>query len=232
MLDEVIGSCPVKSTRCLEDRKLLNHVFEVTEGVSVSMQDIMELGEKNPASMLYDGVKSDEEFGLRHQALRLCLNGQYEKSRDAASQALAINPESAYAYYIRGQANSNLCLWDEGIKDLENAIEKRPDYYRARLELGILYFNRGLQMALIRHKGKKEVLELTGDFKKAEKTLIDAIKTGPMRSQSYDLLGRIYYLTDRQYLAKKNLEKALELDPELDETRMLVERIRKNAERM
>ncbi|MBU0761454.1 MAG: hypothetical protein KKD39_00365 [Candidatus Altiarchaeota archaeon] len=198
----------------MADRKLLNHLYDLTEDINLSMEDIACLKNDNPKSMLYVDVTSEEEFKLRHHAMRCCLNRDFQTAIESSKTALGMNPDAAYLFYIRGKAYTSLCMWDEGIKDLQKAIELKPDYFRACLELGVLYFNKGLYEKLgdknkVKMGGK--CIKLSGDFKKAEETLLKARDTDPTRPESYELLWRIYYFSGKQYLAKQNSEKAMKL---------------------
>lgn len=63
---------------------------------------------------------------------------QFEKSRVAATQAIALDKDSFMAYVYRAQANGGLKLIDEAIVDLTQAIRLRPDFavpYRERARL-------------------------------------------------------------------------------------------------
>jgi tetratricopeptide (TPR) repeat protein len=212
-------------------RELINHGFELTKNVNLSMDEIRKLSKEKPENKLYSDVKSEREFECRYMSLNSCLNRDFETALEYASEGLEMNPKSAYLHYMRGQVYSNLCRWEEGITDLEKAVDLEPNYFRAQLELAILYFNKGLYSQLGEEKDLSKEFKLDSDFKKAIDNLDEAIKSDERRSEPYELKGRIYFMCGKHFLAKENLEKALKLCPENIDSEKLLQEIKAVGEK-
>lgn len=70
------------------------------------------------------------------EASELYDSGNYGDAVQSASEAIALNPQNANAYFRRGTAYNDLKQYERAIADLDKAIELKPDYATA-------YNNRG-----------------------------------------------------------------------------------------
>lgn len=68
-------------------------------------------------------------------SLEFYLAGKYEKSIEAAQEALKINPSYADAYNNIGAAHAQLKQWNESIAACEKALELKPDFQLAKNNL-------------------------------------------------------------------------------------------------
>lgn len=122
---------------------LMREVFESTKDVKLDMRSIEKQAKENPDRMVFQGVKNPEEHQIRHHALYFSMNGDYKKAIEYANRGIGINPKSAYLFYIRGRSKGDIELFDEGIKDLDEAIKLKPDYADAFVEKGYIEQRKG-----------------------------------------------------------------------------------------
>ena len=118
--------------------QLIKEIFEATKNTKVDMKTIKELAEKHPDRLIYQEVKSPEEFQERNTALYYSMQGDYEKSIVHATAGLKINPNSVYLVYMRGRSKGDLGQFEEGLKDLTEAIKMEPKYAEAFVERGYI----------------------------------------------------------------------------------------------
>jgi len=65
---------------------------------------------------------------------------QYEKDIDDLTKVIQLNPDSAEAYYNRGEAHFHFEQYDKAIDDYTKAIELNPYYAEAYIHRGIAYY--------------------------------------------------------------------------------------------
>ncbi len=121
----------------------MREVFESTKDVKLDMRSIEKQAKENPDGMIFQGVKNPEEARIRYHALYFSMNGDYKKAIERATKGIKINPKSAYLFYIRGRSKGDIELFDEGIKDLDEAIKLKPDYADAFVERGYIEQRKG-----------------------------------------------------------------------------------------
>lgn len=121
----------------------MREVFESTKDVKLDMRSIEKLAKKNPDRMIFQGVKNPEEYRIRNHALYFSMNGDYKKVIEYANRGIEINLKSAYLFYIRGRSKGDIELFDDGIKDLDEAIKLKPDYADAFVERGYIEQRKG-----------------------------------------------------------------------------------------
>lgn len=156
------------------------------------------------ASQLDCGVYSGEpSFYAGYTQI---LQGNYSSAIFYLSEAVAINPTRAEAYFERGFAKMNikkqdanksrteLFKYDDSITDLDKAIQLKSDYYQA-------YFQRGIS--------KYE----NGDKKEAFEDFARAIEINPSYTEAYVFRGKSYVETGEFTKAISDFIKVIELDP-------------------
>lgn len=92
-----------------------------------------------PASKLDQAIIAASQNPTQENYLNLSLEfylaRKYEKSIEAAQEALKINPSYADAYNNIGAAYAQLKMWNESIAACEKALELKPDYQLAKNNL-------------------------------------------------------------------------------------------------
>lgn len=116
----------------------LKAVFELTKDVELDMKELEKQAREHPDRMIFQDVKNPKEYQLRSHVLHFLMIGDYRKAIQYATEGIEINPESAYLFYIRGRSKGYTNLFDEGIKDLNQAIKLKPDYADAFVERGYI----------------------------------------------------------------------------------------------
>jgi len=144
-----------KEPKTQED--LMRDVFESTKDVKLDMISIERRSRQSPDRMIFQSVKNPEEYQIRYHALYFSMNSDYKKAIERATKGIKINPKSAYLFYIRGRSKGDLELFDDGIKDLDEAIKLKPDYADAFVERGYIE----------QRKGNPEIAKK--DYEKAKK---------------------------------------------------------------
>ncbi len=72
-------------------------------------------------------------------ALQQQQQGRYEDAVQSLTRSIALNPDFAEAYYLRGTSYAVLEDLDSAIADLQLATRKKPDWDRAWWALGTMY---------------------------------------------------------------------------------------------
>jgi tetratricopeptide (TPR) repeat protein len=122
---------------------LMSDIFESTKDVKLDMKSIEKLAREHPDRMIFQDVKNPEEFQMRNHALYFSMNDDYKKAIEYATKGIKVNPKSAYLFYIRGRSKGDIELFDDGVKDLDEAIKLKPDYADAFVERGYIEQKKG-----------------------------------------------------------------------------------------
>lgn len=84
-----------------------------------------------------------EHRKLYRQGVEFNKAGKLEKAIAAYTKAIALKPDAAAIYYVRGRAYRQLDDLDKSIEDFSKAISLKPDYADAYNERGITYIGKG-----------------------------------------------------------------------------------------
>jgi tetratricopeptide (TPR) repeat protein len=122
--------------------------------------------------------------------------GEFEKAVAACNQALKLNPNSAIAYFTRGNAYGNLNQYERAIEDYDTAIELNPNYAAAYNNRGVAYGKLNLHERAIE------------DYDKA-------IELNPNYAEAYNNRGVAYGKLNQYERAIEDYDKAIELNPNL-----------------
>src|SRR3990167_1447222 len=71
------------------------------------------------------------------------VDGEYDKAIKAFTSAIALNPNYATAYEVRGLAYREKGQYDRAIEDYNKAIQINPDYPFAYTDRGCAYYEKG-----------------------------------------------------------------------------------------
>lgn len=119
-------------------------------------------------------------------------SGDYETAFDAIHQAIAIDPNAAWAYGSLGDISVDLQLFEQATEHYTKAIEKEPDNPRWYLSRANAYSS-------------------LGDLSEALKQQKNIIGTFPAYAPAYFEIAWLYRLTDEPQLAVDSIEKAIQL---------------------
>ena len=207
-----------------------------TEKASIYLQRILKLAKDNPevlqraadtlrkqeqytkAIEIYKQVLAiDSDFGAAYGAMgdALFRLGRYEEAIESFERSIELNtvPSSAATpFLIMAQAASKLGRSSDANKYYERAIELDPQNVRA-LE--------SLAMARFREKRYEDALRF----------ITSARDIRPEDARIYSNIGITLYHLGRLEEAIQNYEKALSLDPSMDQIRASVEQLKEQLER-
>ena len=153
---------------------------------------------------------------------------EFDKSVADYSAAIKLSPEFDEPYFGRGLAYGRNQQFKLAIKDLSKYIRRNPDSSKAYTKRGVRYIWMGkLKLAkkdLIRaiklDAGNAEANDDVGVLFAQEKQYLKAIKhfqasisSDPSYQKAYHNLALTYYLTNKNALALRNIDRALELSP-------------------
>ncbi len=124
----------------------------------------------------------------------LYTNGSLDSAIARFGQAIAMQNESAEAYYARGSALLSKRDYQRAVDDLAQAVQRKPDYADALNDLGVAYLN-------------------LGDTAQATSTFDKAIEVSPNSSLPYSNRGMIYYRERNYAKALEFQSKAISLNP-------------------
>lgn len=74
-----------------------------------------------------------------NSALTLLINGDYENSLKTINKSIAINPNNADSYYIRGNVYQKQLKNTFALSDYQRAIKLNPNHTDAIMKSGIIY---------------------------------------------------------------------------------------------
>ena len=80
---------------------------------------------------------------LYRQGVELNKKGDLEKAVEAYTRAIALKPDVAAIYYVRGRTYRQMDQLDNAIVDFSRAISLKPDYAEAYNDRGIAYIGKG-----------------------------------------------------------------------------------------
>ncbi len=184
---------------------LLDQVFASTED-SVKMAANLQAGfEKYP-----------EDDRILTQLINFYLGAkQNEKALDYLDKAILKDPENATFYYARGVLNDQSKHFDKAILDYEKAKDLNPEYFDALYNLGVIYFNKGVeQMNLANDKTdfkefEQEKTKADILFKKSLPYMEKANELKPGESGVLESLKGLYYrfeMNDKYNEVKNKLD--------------------------
>lgn len=156
--------------------------------------------------------------------------GRYEEAIEAYSRAIALEPQNAYAYYVRGDAHFDLEQYRRAIKDYNQAIALNPQNAEAYHDRGQAYsflnqhelaledYNRAIMLnsqAAYVYCSRALTYFALRAYSRAIKDYDRAIALNPQYAVAYGGRGRAYYYLGDYRHAIQNFEYALQLEPDI-----------------
>ena len=138
-----------------------------------------------------------------HQGLRYYDRGRWQEAIVAFSDAIAINPNYAVAYFGLGVTYSRLDNWEEALTYFMKTIELSPTFAHGYLGLGITYNILGFNI-------------------KAMKALKKAVLIDPLFAQARHALALCYLRNGDRASALEEYEILRDLDPDLADQLILL----------
>lgn len=89
------------------------------------------------------GAAEEQYKILYRQGVELNKKGDLKKAIDAYTKAIALKPDAAGIYFVRGRAYRQTDQLDKAIADFSTAITLKPDYAEAYNERGVTYIGTG-----------------------------------------------------------------------------------------
>jgi len=157
------------------------------------------------------------------------IKKEFDAAIEAYTNAIALNPNLAYAYSFRGFAYRGNSQYDRAILDYNKALEANPNDAEAYLSRGASYAGKGqFDMAILDYN---KALEANPNYAEAynkrglayankdqyEKAVLDhnkALEIDPNHSKTYLYRGNVYTLCGQYERAIIDFNKALEIEPD------------------
>ncbi len=169
------------------------------------------------AANLQDGFeKYPEDDRILTQLINFYLSAkQNDKALDYLDKAIVKDPENATFYYARGVLNDQSKRFDKAITDYEKAKDLNPEYFDALYNLGVIFFNQGVeQMNHANDKTdfkefEKEKAKADALFKKSLPYMERALELKPEDAGVLESLKGLYYrfeMNDRYDVVKAKLD--------------------------
>ncbi len=92
---------------------------------------------------------------------------QNDRALEYLDQAVEKDPDNATFYYARGVLNDQSKNYERAIADYKKAAELNPDYFDALYNLGVIYFNQGVEQMNVAND-KTDFKEFEQEKKKAD----------------------------------------------------------------
>jgi tetratricopeptide (TPR) repeat protein len=146
----------------------------------------------NPDANVDSALSADDYFA---QAGQKYEEGDYQGAIPLLNQAIAINPQYAYAYAGRGYIYYFLQKYQEAIADYTKAIAINPQYAEA-------YYNRGATYYYLQR------------YQEAIADYTQAIAINPQYAEAYYNRGATYYYLQRYQEAIADYTQAIAINPQ------------------
>ena len=202
------------------------------EPESKGWQNVIDGIRKAVEEMQTDVQKGTLPEWVFQQGNFLLMLGQIDRTIEAYSYAIELNPNNVSAYNNRGIAYGKKGEVDRAIEDLNTAIKLNPDYVKAYNNRGVVYGLKGdFDRAIANHntaiKRKPNYAEAynnrgiayreKGDFDRAISDFNTAIKRKPNYAEPYNNRGAAYDKKGDFDRAIEDYNKAIELNPDYAE---------------
>jgi len=169
--------------------------------------DIRQLRAKIPG-------KAVDEY---EKALKDSSKGEYSKGIERLERAVKLAPDFYEAQNSLGVQYSRLQRYQDAETAFARAKDLNPNAADPLINLGVLYYQRGEIQTDAGHKD-----EAAQAFQKSAGFLQDAIRRNPLSPAAHQYLGAALYKTAAYEPAESMLHRALELDGELHEARIML----------
>jgi type IV pilus assembly protein PilF len=151
------------------------------------------------------------------KALKDSSKGNTTSAVERLERAVKVAPEFYEAQSSLGIQYMRLKKYDEAEAALLRAKNLSPKAPETLINLGMLYYQRGEELS---DSGSPE--EAAAAFQKATGTLEDSIKSSPLSPVAQSYLGAALYKTGSYERAESSLKKALELNDQQDDARLML----------
>jgi len=153
-----------------------------------------------------------QEFADTKEALVLLDVGNQQFRDGKIEEAIAIyervrsrQPNDAAINYALGRAYSNVGRYDDAITALQRAVNARPDFVEAHMELGLAHRRRAEQQPSAEDRAV--------EYRLAEHYLNRAIELRPAYEDALSTLGGLYRREERYPEALQAYQRAAMVDP-------------------
>lgn len=170
-----------------------------------------------------------EAHELMDKGYSLTELGRAEEALDAYDEALALQPDYAWAWARKGRTLRLLARYPEALEAFEQAIEFSPDYgwawngkgivleRMARYEDALGAYQRAAELKphdVWPLYNQADILQSMGRYDDALPLLDQALKVDPMHAHSWAKRGQIFRLLNQDQDAVKAYEVALRFQPD------------------
>jgi tetratricopeptide (TPR) repeat protein len=157
-----------------------------------------------------DFYQSTDDF--YNKGIDSCDKGDYKDALESFDQALKIKPDFYPGWYNRGVALFFIGDYDGAIKSYDQALEIKPDFYPG-------WYNRGeVLVRLTKYQNLFSDSELSDEHKQQYRDAIasyeKALEIKPDFHQAWYDRAECYAIIQKGDLAIKDLEEAIQLNPE------------------
>ncbi|MGB3683001.1 MAG: DUF6077 domain-containing protein [Rubrobacteraceae bacterium] len=216
----------------------------LVETLAVTANSLMESGNFDLAAGYYTtalGGDANEQF-MAYMGLGLSNSkqGLYEEAAANYEAALELFPEEPTLYPLLSNAYESAGMPDLARLALENGVDRFPDNLGLRTDLGELLMSEDPAAAAEVQRQVVDMfpdvpgyriklgayLALSGDGEAADQQFERALREAPLSGQLHANVGLANQTSGRRDAAIRHYERALELDPGLQETKDQLEGLR------
>jgi tetratricopeptide (TPR) repeat protein len=151
------------------------------------------------------------------KALKESSKGNRVKAAEGLERALKLAPDFYEAQHSLGIQYIGLQKYDQAETALLRARDLSPKAAEPLINLGTLYYQRGES-----HSDAGRAEEAATTFKKAEDVLEESIRRNPLSSSAHFYLGATRYKMDSYEEAETSLKRALELNADEQNARLML----------
>ena len=195
-------------------------------GLRSDLEDLL-LKKTGNKITLPEGTKL-EAWEAMNKGAALYYFGRQEGGLACYDKAIALNPASSHAYYIRGDAHYDKGNFEQAIADYSRALEINPVYIKAYYRRGVFYQSKANMVLTISDYNKVIAIDSTyldvhfnrgnayydkGDLEHAISDYSRAIEINPAHFKAYNSRGNAYCDKGELELAIADYSKAIEISP-------------------
>lgn len=185
---------------------VFSQLLYITSEVDKNEKEAMEI-----VKMARAAYPNDKGFMLQELNF-LIKEGKEDEIMVKLNAALKADPTNANLYSVRGNMYERLKKQDEAIADYTKAIELEPSSFDAQYNMGVYYFNKGvnilkktekMKLAEYNKVGKAQETEAKKLFSQALPYFEAALKAQPQDRTTIQSLNRVYNSLGRTADAKR-----------------------------
>ena len=195
------------------------HKLLMAEKKKMESQSINTYPPNSPEEKVYQGIAAKEQ-------------GNLQNALDLFSQALALNPKYAFAYYQRGLIYSNQKQFEKALQDYDQSLKYNPYFSKAyyqrgtvqkernQIEKALTNYSEAIRLSPRSHSlyfSRGLLLQQKGDLDQALRDFKEVLSLVPNQTKAWFHCGQIEEIKENSTQALSYYSQAIQQDPQFVE---------------